>query len=340
MPAVHVLDLQRNQRAVDTPAREPLGSLFGRTWWLDAVSPGAWGAATVERGGRVVAELPWAKRRLAVPGLELVRVGSPPLTPFFAPELELGEGKPVTRLAREHELLDELIEKLPPFDYLSYTLAPGFSNWLPFHSHGFQGRLRATYVIDDISDSDQVWRGMTDHRRAAIRKAQRSLELVEDESAARLAAAVAATFERQRRRSPFDLRLLQRLHEAVVANDAGTILTAVDAAGHAHASALFVWEPSRAYYLTGGSHDTGRGNAAQSLVLWHAIRRAAEHAQTFDFEGSMIPGVARFFRGFGSRPDPYVQVTAVSRRLRIGFACRDLLRAVTGGGAEPTSRLG
>lgn len=312
-----------HDRATDQP-----GSMFGKPWWLEAVSPGAWGDAAVERGGQVVARLPWARERLPLRGLELVRLGTPRLTPFLVPELELGVGKEVTRLAREHELLEELVDALPAFDYLSYTFAPGFANWLPFHWKGFQGTLRATYVIDDVSDPERVWHGMSDHRRTAIRKAERSLEVVEDRSAERLADAVAATFTRQGRRTPFRHERLHRLHEAVRAHDAGTILTAVDGAGRPHASLLLVWDAGRSYYLTGGSHGDGRNSAAQSLLLWQAIQRASARTSTFDFEGSMIPGVARFFRGFGSRPEPYLHVTATSRRMRVGLACRELVRAL------------
>ena len=91
-----------------------VSTLFGQPWWLEAVSPGAWGEARVERDGVVVARLPWATRRLPVPGIKLTRLGSPKLTPFLVPSCNCSSGKPVTQLATEHKLLDGLwIAHLP-----------------------------------------------------------------------------------------------------------------------------------------------------------------------------------------------------------------------------------
>jgi hypothetical protein len=302
-----------------------VSNLFGQPWWLEAVSPGAWGEARVERNGAVVARLPWASRRLPVRGITLTRLGTPKLTPFVVPELQLGGGKPVTQLAAEHRLLEGLIADLPRFDYLSYTFPPSFTNWLPFYWHGFQGTLRATYVLDDIRDLDAIWSGMSDKVRNTIRKAEKTLEVVEDGDASRLADASRGTFQRKDRSSPFDRDLLDRVQGAVAAHDAGVTLSAVDGQERAHGSLMLVWDDDRSYYLVGGRQNETSGNGAQSLLLWDAIRRASLRTSVFDFEGSMIEGVARFFRSFGAQPEPYIQITGASRRMRIGLAARELM---------------
>jgi hypothetical protein len=301
--------------------------LFAQPWWLDAVAPGNWGEATVMRDGKVIARLPWARDRLPVRGVRLTRIGSPPLTPYLAPELELGTGKQVTRLAKEHKLLTSLSDDLPSYDYLSYTFDPSFTNWLPFYWKGLTATLRATYVLDDIRDLDAVWRGMSDDTRNVVRKAEALLSIQEDEDATRLTPALASTFARQRQAMPFSGDLLARLTTAVRGRGAGKVLTAVDENGTPHGSLMVVWDDERAYYLTGGTHTESRRSGAQSLLVWHAIRHGAEHVPVFDFEGSMIEGVAQFFRGFGSRPTPYLHVTGTSRRLRLALAARELAKA-------------
>lgn len=304
-------------------------SLFSKHWWLEAVAPGRWGEATVHgKRGEIIARLPWARERLPVPGLKLTRLGSPRLTPFLTPMVEVGSGKHVTQLAREHKLLEALLDDLPPFDYLSYTFDPSFTNWLPFYWKGLSGSLRATYVLDDVTDLDAVWHGMSDTTRNHIRAAESALEIHEDRSVERLAEAIASTFARQGRSMPFALEMLDRLHRAVREHDAGTVLSATDELGQLHAALMVVWDESRAYNLAGGAITELRSSGAQSLLLWHGIRLAAERVPVFDFEGSMIEGVARFFRGFGSRPWPYLHVTGTSRRMRVGLAARDLGKAL------------
>jgi hypothetical protein len=305
-------------------------SIFSSPWWLDAVAPRRWGDATVSQDGRVAARLPWAEERMPVPGLRLRRVGTHRLTPFLTPELDPGHGKYVTRLAREHQLLDGLIDALPKFDYFSYTLPPSFTNWLPFAHRGFRATLRTTYVLDDLDDLDAVKSAMSDKCRNTIRKAEKLVSVERDERADRLVAMIDSTFARQRRRNPWGRALIERVVEATHAHGAGEILTAVDATGAVHASMLLVYDADRSYYLTGGMNAGLRSSGADSLLLWHAIQHAAERVRVFDFEGSMIPGVARFFRAFGSRPISYLHVTGASRRMRAALAARELGKALAG----------
>lgn len=307
-----------------------MSHLFNEDWWLDAAAPGNWGEAVVRQGDRTVARLPWARERLAVPVLRLRRVGSPKLTPRLLPELDVGTGKYVKRLAREHQLLDELVEQLPPFDYLSFTFASSFTNPLPFVWHGCDASVRISYVLPDLADCDAVWTGMSESTRRAIRKGERELDVVEDDDTDRLCRAVRQSFERQGRPLPFSPELLGRIHDAAARREVGQVLTAVDERGRAHASLLLVWDEQRAYYLTGGADPELRSSGAQSLLLWEAIKRAAKTSAAFDFEGSMTEGIARFFRGFGAQPEPYLHVTAFSRRVRAGKAVLDFARAVRG----------
>ena len=62
-----------------------------------------------------------------------------------------------------------------------------------------------------------------------------------------------------------------------------------------------VWDERRAYYLIGGYDHSEKSNKAVSLAMWRAIQFTANdlHLPEFDFEGSMIPAVERFFRKFG-----------------------------------------
>ena len=51
---------------------------------------------------------------------------------------------------------------------------------------------------------------------------------------------------------------------------------------------------------------------------------------TFDFEGSMNPGIESFFRSFGSRQIPFFNVRSTARRMRALTALRERSVACTG----------
>ena len=98
----------------------------------------------------------------------------------------------------------------------------------------------------------------------------------------------------------------------------GRIAFAVDEQGNTHAGNLLVFDHRSAHYLIGGSDARHRTSGAASLLVWDAIQFAASVSRMFDFEGSMVEGISRFFRGFNPET---VAVSHVYRaRRRAAFA--------------------
>lgn len=65
----------------------------------------------------------------------------------------------------------------------------------------------------------------------------------------------------------------------------------------------------------GGGDPALRNSGATSLCMWEAIRFAATVTKSFDFEGSMIEPVERYFRAFGAIQTPYFSVSKTPSRL-------------------------
>jgi hypothetical protein len=49
--------------------------------------------------------------------------------------------------------------------------------------------------------------------------------------------------------------------------------------------------------------------------MWEAIRYSARVTQRFDFAGSMLEPIERFFRGFGAMQMPYHSLSKTPSRL-------------------------
>ena len=81
-------------------------------------------------------------------------------------------------------------------------------------------------------------------------------------------------------------------------------------------SALYMtWDSRFAYYNIGCSHPDHTTTGAMSLLMWTAIQHAGLVTKAFNFEGSMIASVERFFRGFGGIQTPYFQVSRTSSKI-------------------------
>jgi Acetyltransferase (GNAT) domain len=141
---------------------------------------------------------------------------------------------------------------------------------------------------------------------------------------------VTSSLDRGTARVRYGLGQLSAGVSAARERQAGAVRLAVDEDGRQHAGAFFVWDAERLYYLVGGSDTALRSSGGMSLVIWDGIKLAGSLGLRFDFEGSMIEPIERFFRGFGGTPEPYLHVTHTSRRLAAALSARDLLQAVAG----------
>jgi GNAT acetyltransferase-like protein len=296
----------------DTDSIAQVNSIFEQPWWLDAVAPGRWGEAVVERGGKVVARLPYAQRRR----LGLATIGQPPFTQTLGPWLAPNEGKYARRLEHEKKLLGELIEQLPAFDFYRQSFAPCLTNWLPFYWAGFAATVRYTYRIEDLTDLDRVKNEFQDHVRRGIRKAERVVEVDHDYPLEDLLRLNEQTYARQGVPSPDSPELVRRLDAACAARGARKIFGAVDSQGRLHAALYIVWDDRTCYALINARDPELQTHGSNTLLYWEAIRHASEVSPVFDFEGSMLEPIEHYFRGFGGRQTPYFSVSRAGLRAK------------------------
>lgn len=76
------------------------------------------------------------------------------------------------------------------------------------------------------------------------------------------------------------------------------------------AGALFVLFRTRLVYLFAATSDAGKKAGAPLLLLDHSIQKhAGTPGLVLDFEGGMIPSIARFFANFGAAPVSYAALS-------------------------------
>ena len=286
----------------------PSYNLFQEPWWLDAVAEGEWDEVVVKRGGQVAARLPFVRKKK----LGRTWLLQPKLTPWLGPWLRSSNAKLANRLAEEKELMQELIDALPQFDLFRQSFSPEVTYWLPFYWRGFGQTTRYTYRLFDLTDLAGIWAGVRDNVRREIRKARKSVVVRSDLDIDCFARVWALTFERQGVRMPVNTELLRRLDIACEARNSRKMFFAEDAQGKIHAAGYLVWNADCAYYLMAGGDPDLRNSGAGSHITWEAITFASTVSRQFDFEGSMIEPVERFFRAFGGRPVAYFSLSKLS----------------------------
>lgn len=281
-------------------ANEDLIPLFSKDWWLDAVvGIDRWDVALVFRDGEIIASMPYIiKNRF---GLQLCTL--PELTQYLGPWIKPSQAKYAKMLGQQKDVMTDLIDQLPGFDYFLQNWDYKQTNWLPFYWKGFQQTTNYTYVIDDMSSLDLVWSNFQENIRREIRKAENRHNLIflDNPSIEDFIQLNKKVYERLNVKSPHSEQLIIDLDKACAQRNARKIFIAVDEDGRPHAGVYLVWDKNSAYYLLGGSDPKLRNSGAKSFCMWEAIRFASTVTKEFNFEGSMIEPVERYVRGFGAK---------------------------------------
>lgn len=288
--------------------------LFLRPWWLDVTSgPDSWNVVLVLKGTEIHAALPFVDRRK----MGFRTLSQPPMTPFLGPWLRDTNATVAKTYDRQKELMTALIEGLPPHHHYAQTWAVKITNWLPFFWQRFHQTTLYTYILRGIGDEDAVWKGLKANIKTDVRKAQGRFGIVVEHNASMedFLALNKRTFARQGMVPPYTDSYLHGIDAACTARACRRIFIARDQEGRAHAGAYVVWDANSAYYLMGGGDPDLRNSGATSLCMWEAICFAATVSQNFDFEGSMIEPIERFFRAFGAEQVPYFKVEKTNSRL-------------------------
>jgi hypothetical protein len=281
--------------------------LFSRDWWLDAACGRAhWDVLLVERKNSIRAALPFYR---PCPGIITLPPYTQTMGVWFAPLA--GDIKYASALERRQALCRLLTEQLKSCRFFMQNFHHSFTDWLPFYWQNYRQTTRYTYLLTDLKNSSRLWENMSHNARHNIRRAREEHHVtvrpgipVDD-----FLRVQAQTFERQQIRNPQSSRALRRLIAASRLRKQGELWGGYDRQGRLHAAVFVAWQKTVACYVAGGGDPEVRHSGAHGLVLWEAIRHAAAHSDTFDFEGSMLPGVERFFREFGGVQTPYFSIS-------------------------------
>ena len=99
---------------------------------------------------------------------------------------------------------------------------------------------------------------------------------------------------------PIAVKQLRRIIETAVQKGTGEAIVCRSKQGNILGGAFFLYSSKRIIYLVSFSNAEGRDLSAMFMIIDHVIKTNAGKEMIFDFEGSMIPGIADFIKGFGA----------------------------------------
>lgn len=232
-------------------------------------------------------------------------LAQPHLHPHCALFVLESEGKTATRITRRKKVLEALgaFLKQRKERIVSLALPTGWSDIQPLIWMDFSTSIKYTYrkSLDAAHDT-----GYTSELRGHIRKALGSkLELTRSASRDELQAVLIETAGAQGFRAPIDG--ISVLLEGCAKG--WCHLEAVRMEGELAGFAFTVFDRNEAYYLLGALSRSQKMRGVQPILLDRSMVAMKESGKAvYDFEGSMLPGVERFFRSFGGEIHPYFAI--------------------------------
>ena len=301
---------------------EQPGSLpvFCQHWWVDAVCAN-WDVAIAKKGDHIAGVWPYAIEKKV--GVSLLR--TPKLTPYLGPHVFFPANmKESNADAFEYETVTELLKQIPAAEVWNISTQPGFKQVGIMKANGLKSQVQQTFLIDLTQGEPTVFANMKESLRRNIRSAEKGMTIVnEPATIGGLYQFQKHTLNKKGALQAYTLQDMELLFHSCLEHNSGAIWAAkMD--DKIQAIIWNVWDAERSYYFMGAQNPAEDNSKAKSLLLWHAIKEAIKRGnKIFDMEGSMDPGVERFFRSFGGQRELYM---VVSKNESLVWKLKQLIR--------------
>ena len=199
----------------------------------------------------------------------------------------------------EEAAVHRLLAQLPRTPVARLKLHYDVHNWLPYRQAGFQQTTRYSYRIMEPGDPDRVWNNFHPKLRNKISHAAQVCTVQRIDGAGQVFRLFEQGFRRKGQAAPFKEEWFAGVDEALQQQGVRTAYLCSDEQGRPVAGAYIAWDNQSSYLLLTGFDEQANIRGAAALAVWASIQFVAERGLIYDFEGSMLPGVERFFREFG-----------------------------------------
>lgn len=280
----------------------PAGTLFHTTRWLERVGGGLAVFVHEEEGTILAGVATVERRKLGVRGWHV-----PPYTPCYGP-LVLPSDKPQrgSAAAEQRQRLETLLDGLPVMPHADFILPPGHHDPLPWRWRGWQAGMGLTHQIEG---SLETYLGNIVKRKAAyLRKLlgmveQGELAVTIDHRVDPVLELWAQTAEHKEFSHRDDL--LRGLFRDP-ADDFWLCVRITDREGTLLGGSVLAYDHRCAWNLVNGVRRDVDGALRQinMLLMDAGIRHCLSRGMVFDFEGSLLPGVADFYTIMGGEQRP------------------------------------
>jgi hypothetical protein len=285
--------------------------LFMQAWWLDAVcSPDdkQWDVLLYEENNKIIAALPY--HLLKKWNFKIVI--QPQLTQYNGIWIDYPTDQKLhKRYSFEEKIINNLIDKLEALklSYFSQTFHHSFTNWQPFYWRNFKQTTRYTYIIKNIVELEKKIENIQQRYRQRITKSETELIVAFDLSPENFYDFYKKFLTGKKQKIEYSKQLFLSIYNAAIQRNQGKIISINNKDGKLLSAVFLVWDVTNGYNFIPARDIVEASNDASIFMTWQAIKFLRNKTQNYDFEGSMIKGIAAVNQRFGAEQIPYFHIT-------------------------------
>lgn len=256
--------------------------IFYSDLYLDAVCDGMWDVVLYEEDGQITGAFIYMMKQK----MFLKYIVQPQLCPYSGP-IFFNPSDPtkayqylLENLPNHHLLIQDYFHSIPIIDNDEYTQTK-----------------KHTYVLDETTKVDELWSSQSSTHRRIIRKAEKELKYEIEDNIDVFLEFVSRTFKKRDKNNPNDPVVFKQLDERLQENGFRKIVKCTNENKEVVAMCYFINDERWTYNFANSVVEDYR-HYGMNLILWNEIKSTLEEGRSFDFEGSMIPGIDEFFRRF------------------------------------------
>ncbi len=273
------------------------GSVYAFSWYLDIISPD-W-EALIYKDYEAVLPLP-VKNFL---GRKIVQ------QPLFAQQLGIFS-KNIELLSNPNQLF-ELLQATFPYLTLNFNKYNLFTqDWLT--KYNIRTQKKTNYELDLIPAYDYLWKNFSTNNKRNILKARKEGFILKINS---IKPETFTNFVRINLHEKVgvlktqDYKKINDIVSFALQAKIANIYSVHSSNQSLLSTVAFLYSHRKAYFLFAASNSEGKQRRAMFFLIDEFLKKHAEQNLVLDFEGSMIPGLARFYSGFGALPTNYCSLT-------------------------------
>lgn len=244
------------------------------------------------------------------------------ITPPFLTDIQLQVSCSATNASQISNFYRDIITSIAdylkalPHSYMELVLPTQIKDGLPFTWNGFGIGVRYTYLADlNLSDTELL-QNMSSQRRKNIRDAEKSnlkVKQVKDKSII----FSKATETLLTKNAKFNKQIVSNISQLAHSND--LVSMGIFDNGELVALSTCLLHQNQSTYLFGWNNGEKGKSYLGTYALWSCILESKNHVSTFNFAGSKIPSVEKYFRGFGGQLTPLISLVSDKRKLTKQF---------------------